>query len=422
MSAAGRPLIGLLPQGSAKSDFSKGAGSGFDLGGFVTDAFARLTADKAWDAGGGPAGAPPTPGRVTLSGHSGADQPITQMLSGGQAGDLAGLFLFDTMYVNDAEKKRKPKAPTPANWPLKLEGKVEAYVKARFDADLAAVRAAPAADRRAWVERRGFRLSVVHAQGSPRYTESSERLRTVVEGWIAALDPAVVGADAIAAIRRNYVFKTAAKGKGHMQVMGDGNFAGAIAMLPLSAVTGAKQTPPASGTGVQRAAALLPAAGNRATAGVLGRAAVAPSGPVACPARRDHRRPRRRVRRLQRQGRDRGRAGGLQGHPPALRHHVRVDHQGERVLRRRETGGVPRPEADRPREHPRREAAQGRAGADRQGLARRRRLPRSAAPAGSTSAATATPGASSATTASAGPSTSTPPSTPTCRSASPAVR
>ena len=48
MSAAGRPLIGLLPQGSAKSDFSQGAGSGFDLGGFVTDAFARLTADKAW--------------------------------------------------------------------------------------------------------------------------------------------------------------------------------------------------------------------------------------------------------------------------------------------------------------------------------------------------------------------------------------
>ena len=54
-----------------------------------------------------PGGPPPTPGRVTLSGHSGADQPITQMLSGGKAGDLAGLFLFDTMYVNDAEKKRE---------------------------------------------------------------------------------------------------------------------------------------------------------------------------------------------------------------------------------------------------------------------------------------------------------------------------
>ena len=56
-------------------------------------------------------------------------------------------------------------------------------------------------------------------------------------GWIDALDPAVVGADAIAAIRSNYVFKTAAKGKTHMEVMGDGNFAGAIAMLPLSTVT-----------------------------------------------------------------------------------------------------------------------------------------------------------------------------------------
>ena len=46
---------------------------------------------------------------ATLSGHSGADQPITQMLSGGKANDLAGLFLFDTMYVTNAEKKAKRK-------------------------------------------------------------------------------------------------------------------------------------------------------------------------------------------------------------------------------------------------------------------------------------------------------------------------
>ena len=60
------------------------------------------------------------------------------MLSGGKANDLAGLFLFDTMYVTDAEKKakKKLKVPTPDNWKLRLEGKVEAYVKARFDADL----------------------------------------------------------------------------------------------------------------------------------------------------------------------------------------------------------------------------------------------------------------------------------------------
>ena len=90
-------------------------------------------------------------------------------------------------------------------------------------------------------QQRGFRLSVVHAVGSDRYTESSDRLRDVVVGWIDALDPAVVGADTITAIRSNYVFKTAAKGKTHMEVMGDGNFAGAIAMLPLSTVTGAKQ-------------------------------------------------------------------------------------------------------------------------------------------------------------------------------------
>jgi hypothetical protein len=280
MSAAGRPLIGLLPQGSATSDFSSGKGAGFDLNTFVKDAFTLLTADQAWDADDS-SGTAPTPGRATLSGHSGADQPLTQMLSGGQANDLAALFLFDTMYVTDAEKKAKQKLKgpaTPDNWKLQLEGKVEAYVKARFDTDLATITKLAAADRRAWIEQKGFRLSVVHALGSGRYTESSDRLRDVVTGWINGLDPTVVGADAIAAIGKNYVFKTAAKGKGHMEVMGDGNFAGAIAMLPLSTVSGAKQTAPTSGAGVQRSVQLLPAAGNRARASVLGRPS--PGGPV----------------------------------------------------------------------------------------------------------------------------------------------
>src|SRR5262249_8197536 len=83
VSAAGRPLVGLLPQGSATSDFGSGKGAGFDLSTFVKDAFTVLTADKAWDADGS-SGPAPTPGRATLSGHSGADQPLTQMLSGGQ--------------------------------------------------------------------------------------------------------------------------------------------------------------------------------------------------------------------------------------------------------------------------------------------------------------------------------------------------
>ncbi len=277
MSAAGRPLIGLLPQGSAASDFSSGKGAGFDLGAFVTAAFKQLTTDKAWDADGS-SGDPPTPGRATLSGHSGADQPLTQMLSGGQANGLAALFLFDTMYVSDAEKKAKRKLkepPTADNWKLELEGKVEAYVKARFDADLAAVQRLPAADRAAWIKGQGFRLSVVHAAGSDRYTESSDRLRDQVNGWINGLDPAVVGADVITAIQQNYVFKTAAKGKGHMEVMGDGNFAGAIAMLPLSTVAGPKQPPAPTGAKVQRTATVLSAAGNRATAGVLQRSPLA---------------------------------------------------------------------------------------------------------------------------------------------------
>ena len=371
MSAAGRPLIGLLPQGSAGSDFAKGQGAGFDLGKFVTAAFKQLTADQAWDADGS-SGDPPTPGRASLSGHSGADQPITQMLSGGKADDLAGLFLFDTMYVTDAEKKakKKLKVPTPDNWKLQLEGKVEAYVKARFDDDLVKIQAAKAADRRAWVEQRGFRLSVVHAAGSGRYTESSDRLRDVVIGWIDALDPAVVGADTITAIRKNYVFKTAAKGKTHMEVMGDGNFAGAIAMLPAvggdRCQAGAVARRRRRCSGRRRRCCRRPATGP--PHGVLARS---PAGPSQCSA--TTRAPVDHVAEFAAFNVRGAIEGGLEGYKGIREVFINTFGSIARAntyYAGRAADALPRSVANRPCEHAGGEAGQRRAGAQGQGLAR----------------------------------------------------
>lgn len=282
MSAAGRPLVAILPQGSSKSDFSSGAGKGFDVHTYVGNVFDRLTADGAWQAGPAAPGAkPPRPGAVTLSGHSGADQPIVEMLESGKADDLQGLFLFDTMFVTDAEKKNKPKKgpATSKTWPLQLEGKVEAYLRKRFAADLAAIRAKPAADRRAYVESRGFRLSVVHARGSYRYAEAVESLKAAVDELLAGVDPKDVGADVVEALKRNYRFRPADPGKQHMDVMADGNFTGAITMLPLAAATGvgggaakAAEGEPAPDPGLRRMMATIGGgAANRAASSVLTR-------------------------------------------------------------------------------------------------------------------------------------------------------
>ena len=101
LAASKRELIGILPQGDAAADFNAGAGKAFDADDFIRAVFARLTAEGAWDTEQGPA-----PGTVILSGHSGADQPIAEMLDSGQGasgkapGKLAGLFLFDSMIAS----------------------------------------------------------------------------------------------------------------------------------------------------------------------------------------------------------------------------------------------------------------------------------------------------------------------------------
>ena len=418
MSAAGRPMVGLLPQGSARSDFSKGPAVRLRPRHVRDRRVHRLTADKVWFAGG--AGqSPPTPGRAVLSGHSGADQPITQMLSGGQANELAGLFLFDTMYVNDAEKKAKAQGADTRNWPLRLEGKVEAYVKARFDNDLKAVLAVPAADRVAWVEQRGFRLSVVHAQASFRYTDSAERLRDVVIGWIAAIDGGRRG-------RRGRRDRAQLRVQDRRQGQGphgrDGRWERRRRDSDAAAVGGHRREAGATAERHGCAADGRAAPGGRQPGDRGCSAAVAARhGVVAVQRDEDPVDHAAEFASFNVRG---AIEGGLEGYKDIRELFIATLGRSRRrtPTTGREAGAVPRPHADRPRPHPRRQAGPGRAGADRQGLTRRRSSAALGGAGGFNIRRNRNARAGSATTASVGPSTSTTPSTRTCRTASLAGR
>lgn len=157
LAASKRELIGILPQGGATSDFTAGAGKAFDADNFIKAVFRRLTAEAVWDTEQGPA-----PGQVILSGHSGADQPISEMLNSGEGaagkapGKLAGLFLFDSMIASA------------------FSGSVWTYVEQRIKDELDHLRlmklsnrpkAEVEAEMEAWLRNDGFRLQVAYRKG-----------------------------------------------------------------------------------------------------------------------------------------------------------------------------------------------------------------------------------------------------------------
>ena len=72
IAACKRPVIGILPQGTASSGFGK-----LNADAYIAEILKKLTAMAVW----GPQAAAPTIGRVILSGHSGAGGPISEMMA-----------------------------------------------------------------------------------------------------------------------------------------------------------------------------------------------------------------------------------------------------------------------------------------------------------------------------------------------------
>lgn len=251
LAAAGRPMVAILPQGVEKSDFGPGKSRAFDADAYISSAFRRLTAIGAWTAA-----AAPTPGAVTLSGHSGADNPISTMLSTSLGPkNLSALFLFDTMFpgVGFVEKI----------WTY-VEGRLNAELaelaalragSSEADADAAedgvgprpASSAAVQAEMLDYVLRRGFRLFNVH--GGSTYKPQSEQLNRNIDRWFgsAAVRTVVGGPEAPVrqAWRGNFeIFRSADRAKGvHMRILRFGDhLKRAVELLPQRlAVTAAHQ-------------------------------------------------------------------------------------------------------------------------------------------------------------------------------------
>ncbi|HEU5485949.1 MAG TPA: hypothetical protein VFU98_13660, partial [Microlunatus sp.] len=241
LAAAGRPMVAILPQGVGKSDFGAGRSRAFDADSYIRSTFARLTAIGAWAAEDAP-----TPGPVALSGHSGADNPISTMLSGTLGPkNLGALFLFDTMYPGAG-----------------FVEKIWTYVEGRLNGELAeleSIRAGsqeqdadaaedgigprPASEAAVleamldYVVRSGFRLFNVH--GGSTYRPQSEQLNRNIDRWFGSrrVRQVVGGPDAPVrqAWRANFeIFRSADRAKGvHMRILRYGDhLKRAVELLP----------------------------------------------------------------------------------------------------------------------------------------------------------------------------------------------
>ncbi len=210
MAAAGRPMVGVFPQGSAKSDFNRDGSektTGFDADKLIGDVFARVGAAKEWGA---TTTTPPTPGRVILSGHSGADIGMDQMLSGGKGPkQLGGIFLFDTLYDDAGHEK--------AVWKVS-EQRLEqdlVHLKGMVTGD-------PARDEQAqvaWIKAAGFRLFDTYVPKG-YYDKSGEALEKKKDAWLKKASTSAVlgapGSQLYAAVSANLVFGEASTKHDHV--------------------------------------------------------------------------------------------------------------------------------------------------------------------------------------------------------------
>ena len=174
IAASKRPIIGVLPQGTAGSEFGK-----LDSDAYIKEVFKALTAKGAW----GPGVPAPSVGRVILSGHSGAGAPIADMLA--EPGTprlpakLAEVALFDSI-----------------NGPNELR-MVTAWVLQHLDADLAALTALGAASgvvtpAQAAYLQKSIRFRAYYTNSS--YRERHEKLQKSIDDWFKKNAATALGA------------------------------------------------------------------------------------------------------------------------------------------------------------------------------------------------------------------------------------
>ena len=224
-AAAGkRALIAVLPQGAFHSSFGKG-GKSFDPTAYLDSVWKILGDVGAWNKD-----EPPKRGGLMLSGHSGADVAMEEMMDKARAtgtGEVAGLkalFLLDTMY-----------GPADA-------ARVIKFVNFRLGSDLASLAKMQAAnvpekDQIDWVRATGFRVRGAHS--GHHYKPQMKRLADAIVAFLADANTVKVlgppGSALSAAVAANLVIDPPGKpsGKNHDAFVGENeNLRKALDMVP----------------------------------------------------------------------------------------------------------------------------------------------------------------------------------------------
>jgi hypothetical protein len=227
IEASGKPVVGVLPQGTGLSAFGAGPGGSFaNTDAYLAEVFAKV---KAMGMGYLPPDA--VPGRVILSGHSGAGNPLSEMMAAGNLpSGLREVILWDA--INGPNEYKKI-----STWVLGQMA--DARDRVVLEGVMAAVVGLdPALAQQDFLKNRSLRFRAFHtgsasakpdtrlAKNGGTYASRHAALRQAITKWLndpinaAALGG--VGSPLWTLLQDNFRVE-ARPGVGHEQLMGQGD-------------------------------------------------------------------------------------------------------------------------------------------------------------------------------------------------------
>jgi hypothetical protein len=220
LQASGRPMIGVLPQGSALAEF--GAGT-FNADAYVGEVFARLTALGVWPTA-------PTIGQTVLAAHSGGGAVMSQ---GGMLGSSAAPAKLGEVALFDA-----------INGPKELAALEKWLFEKQIPSDVTALKAAPNDVERKKLLASMLRFRSYHhgddsAPPSRRVTDYPGLNNTLRDELKATFDGLVsstgLSPDIVSELRQHYqIIAVGQKGKPvpHEKMVGGGHLQDALNAAP----------------------------------------------------------------------------------------------------------------------------------------------------------------------------------------------
>lgn len=222
MQASGRTMIGILPQGTSGSDFGQ-----LDTDKYIDEVLDTLVTMNVLTS-------KATVSRVLLSGHSGAGEPLAEMMAGEKGmvlpSKLGEIALFDAI-----------------NGPNELS-RVEAWVKARLNEDLTALTdpAATQATQDAYLNNHFMFRGYYSTTADGYYVTYYVPLKAMIDAWFNKNAKALGGASShiYTELRSKYQVMPVHHGN-HNDILGKNDkLLDAINALPVTPTTAPQQTAP----------------------------------------------------------------------------------------------------------------------------------------------------------------------------------